>query len=159
MPERFTLKLEGVERAKTVLDGVRLVRGLRAGVQAAMIYLKGQVDNYPPKKSISRKDAYGATFFSDAQQRAFFAMLKSGEIEVPHRRRGSGGLGGKWVVREEGGGLSQILGNRARYARHVVGIRQARMMRMIGWRRVRDVYLEEKEAMRRIIVNQIRGRK
>jgi glutaredoxin len=39
-------------------------------------------------RSVSRKGAYGVTFFSDKQRRGYFAKLKSGEIQVPYLRTG-----------------------------------------------------------------------
>lgn len=139
----------------TVMNRLRALEGLKRGLRAAMLHLKGVADDYPPKKYVSRKEAYGASFFSDVQRKAFFAQLNSGEIQVPYVRKGSGGLAGKWGIREENDGLTQALGNNAPYAGEVVGPKQNRMMALIGWRKVRDVMQAEKAALQRIIREQI----
>ncbi len=41
-------------------------------------YFLNVLREYPPQKSITRKAAYGVSFFSDKQRRFFFAALKSG---------------------------------------------------------------------------------
>lgn len=142
-------------RTLTVLTRLKRMEGLKLGLAAAMLYFKGRADDYPPRKQISRKQAYGVTFFSDVQRRAFFAKLNSGEITVPGVRRGSGGLAGKWFIHELRDGLVQELGNTAPYKGHVLGPRQARMMTMIGWRTMRNVYDAEKTVLQRIVTEQI----
>lgn len=143
-------------RTRTVLGRLKRMEGLKRGLRAAILYFKGKADDYPPKRHVSRKEAYGAVFFSDVQRRAFFAKLDDGSITVPYVRRGSGGLAGKWATREEQDGLTQVLGNNAPYAGQVVGPKQSRMMQLIGWVRTRDKFLSERPAVKRIIITEIR---
>lgn len=152
MMDSFRLQVEDT-RAHTVLDRLKRMEGMKLGLAAAMLYFKGKADDYPPRKTISRKQAYGVTFFSAVQQRAFFAKKNSGELSGA--RRGSGGLAGKWFIHELRGGLVQELGNTAPYKGHVLGPRQARLMTLVGWRTMRNVYDAEKTTLQRIVEQQI----
>lgn len=154
MPSDFRFDMDW-GKLPTVMNRLRTLEGLKRGLRAAMVHLKGVADDYPPRKYVSRKEAYGSAFFSDVQRKAFFAQVSSGEITVPYVRKGSGGLAGKWGSREENNGLTQALGNNAPYAGEVVGAKQNRMMALIGWRKVRDVMMAEKAMLQRIIRDQI----
>ena len=156
MPPAFRIDID-LGRAPSVLASLRRLDAVKVGLRAAAFYFKGQLDNYPPQVHISRKQAFGETFSSDIQRKAFFAMLDSGEITVPYKRRGAGGLAGKFSVNERDGGLAQEIANNASYARYVIDDRrQSRMMRLIGWKTIRDVWLAERDAVRRIILDHVR---
>lgn len=151
MSDNFRIELD-LGRVPRVLSALQRLQGLKLGLRVAAVYFKGKADDYPAQKSVSRKEAYGQAFFSDIQRKAFFAMLDSKEISVPYRRRGSGGLAGKWSVNEKSGGLTQEIGNNAGHARIVLDKKkQSRMMAKIGWKTVQDVFLAEKAAIQRII--------
>ena len=45
-------------------------------------FLKGKMQEYPPEKRVTRKQAYGQTFFSDKQRRWFFAALQIGRVDA-----------------------------------------------------------------------------
>lgn len=112
-----------------------------------------QMEEYPAQRSISRKAAYGSTFFSDVQRKAFFAMLNSGEISVPRRRTNA--LGQSFYIEEKGDEVR--IGNRKRYSRFVIDKnRQSRMMAMIGWNTLQDVVSRELKTMMKILREEIR---
>lgn len=142
-------------KVPSVMDKLRQMHGLKLGLKTAILYFKGKADDYPPKKEITREEAYGVAFFSDVQRRGFFAKLRSGEIKTPHQRRASGGFAGKWGIQEQRDGFIQAIGNNAPYAKHLVGPKQSRMMKKIGWRKIRDVFNAEKATLQRIIKEQI----
>lgn|SRR5574341_94816 len=155
MADYFRIEID-LGRAPTVLAALRAQEGVKIGLRTAAIYLKGKASIYPAQRHISRREAYGTAFFSDIQRRAFFAMLSSGDISVPYRRRGAGGLAGKWSVREERGGFVQMIANNAGYARLVVDEkRQSRMMAKIGWRTIQEVVRAEDPAIQKIIRDSI----
>lgn len=140
----------------TVIDSLRRLTGVKTGLKEGAVYFKGKMDDYPAQKAISRQAAYGQTFFTDVQRRAFFAKLNDGEITVPYRRRGAGGLAGKWSVNEQDGGMTQVVGNNADYAPLAYDAnRQSRLLKMIGWRTIQEVLAAEKAAIERIIRNAI----
>jgi hypothetical protein len=80
----------------------RVPRGAK-GLIARVIgeYLLGNesrgLRHYAPWKRVKRKTVYGSSFFSNRQQRAFFAKLRSGEISVPFRRTGAQGKAWKLI--------------------------------------------------------------
>lgn len=87
--------------------------GVKAGIKAAALFIKGKAATYPPVRR--RKQP----FKTDKQRRAFFAKLKDGEITVPYRRGSSPGserLAQRWTIEARDGGLSAVVGNNASYA-------------------------------------------
>ena len=94
MGVKITTSVKGIPEVKQMLESIpRLVRGLFA--QTVGQYLLGDdrrgLRHYAPWKRVTRKSVYGSTFFSSKQQRAFFAKMKSGEINVPYIRTGNQG--------------------------------------------------------------------
>lgn len=146
------VRIEGVHEARSLMERLQRMEGMRKGLRVAAHHLKGKMDDYPPRRSITRREAYGTTFFSERQRRAFFALLREGVVMAPYRRRGAGGLAGKWSIVERRGGLVQQIGNNASYARYVVDRdRQARMMRLIGWKTAQEVAEREWNTVLRIV--------
>ena len=110
-------------------------------------YLLNVVRGYPPQKSISRKQAYGVTFFSDKQRRFFFAALKSGAINVPYKRTQA--FSRSWRI--IGQGEQTILVNETDYGGYLMGPgQQSRMSVMIGWKNTEQVLEERADRIDRI---------
>ena len=60
-------------------------------------YLVNVLRSYPPQNYVTRKAAYGQTFFSDKQRRWFFAALEAENYRYPasarkHWRKAGSGL-------------------------------------------------------------------
>ena len=91
MPFRFSVKVRNQQQVLAYLERVK--RGAKGVVaRAAGEYIIGDrshgLKHDEVYRPVSRKSAYGKTFFSDAQRRGYFAKLNSGEISVPYRRTG-----------------------------------------------------------------------
>ena len=96
---------------------------------------------YPPRKYISVAEAGG--WASDRQRRWFFWALREGKIEIPYKRTGT--LGRSWqrrVARETDSivGVVGSQGQIAPYNVYVQGPQQSRMMELIGWKRIDNIY-------------------
>lgn len=117
------------------------------GANNAYDYLLNVMRKYPPKKKVSRKQAYGVTFFSDKQRRFFFWALKSGAINVPYGRTQA--LSRGW--RKVGEGRSAFLANESPYGVYMYDdVRQSRMSKLIGWKTLGQTLKERtKEIVRR----------
>lgn len=88
------------------------------------------MQEYAEQKSVTRKAAYGRSFFTAKQQRYFFWALKNGIIDVPYHRTNT--LKGGWRI--EGKGRNARVTNSVPYAGLVMGDgQQSRMHQMIGW--------------------------
>lgn len=131
-------EIRGLEQVKRFLESVpHGTIGLAA--QEVADYLMGDsrhgLKHYPPYKHVTRKAAYGRTFFSDRQRRWFFWALGSGRLKLPYARTGALGegwekIGDKW---------RPVLRNKTPYAHHVMGDdRQSRMSAKIGWRTISE---------------------
>lgn len=97
--------------------------------------------HYPPRKSITRKAAYGVSFFSEKQRRWFFAV---GIHRTPHKRTMALRKGWRMLISDD----DMFLINLADGARWVIGTdTQSRHERMVGWRTVKDSL---KQASRKI---------
>jgi hypothetical protein len=107
-----------------------------AAVDEAAPYLVEVLKQYPPSKYVSRKQAYGKTFFSDKQRRWFFAALRRGDLTIPYRR--TQGLRNAWQI--IGSGKNTIIVNESSGAPFVMGDQtQSRHERMVGWETVTRV--------------------
>ncbi|MFA6204289.1 MAG: hypothetical protein WC710_14020 [Gallionella sp.] len=106
-----------------------------AGVEQANNYMLNVLitKEIPPYKYISYKQAYGK-----APAGGFFYKLKHGLIDVPYIRRGKGnGVSGSWMI--SGAGRNAYLSNPDPAAHWLYSENQARMMQLIGWRRVSQI--------------------
>jgi hypothetical protein len=93
----------------------------------------------PPQKKVTRKQAYGKTFFSEKQRRWFFAALKSGGLTIPYRRTQAFRKGWRII----GKGERTIIVNTAKAGPFLVGEnRQSRMSALIGWKKMSTVVKE-----------------
>jgi hypothetical protein len=107
-----------------------------AAVDEAAPYLVEVLKQYPPQKHVTRKQAYGKSFFSDKQRRWFFAALNAGEIDSPYKR--TQGLRNAWQI--IGSGKNTIIVNDSEGAPFVMGDQtQSRHERMVGWETVSRV--------------------
>lgn len=101
-----------------------------AVVEDGADFLINLFKQYPPKKSVSRKQAYGQTFQSDKQRRWFFANLADGTLHIPYNRTQTMRNGWKKV----GEGENIIVANEVPYAGFLMGdTGQARQPAMVGW--------------------------
>lgn len=101
----------------------------------------------PPPNYVTRKAAYGVTFFTPRQRRWFFAALRDGTINVPYRR--TGGLRKSW--RQVGTGARSFIVNDSPGAPFVVGDdTQSRHERLVGWFRTNELMEERIERAMRV---------
>lgn len=99
-------------------------------------YLLDAVKTYPPSKYVTRKSAYGVTFFTEKQRRWFFAALADGRIGVPYTR--TQGLREAWQIVDRG--VNSIIVNEAPGAQFVMGDEtQSRHEKKVGWRTVKEI--------------------
>jgi hypothetical protein len=103
----MTVEIKGLEELMKKVKTLEDLEGVKAGLRAGALYLKGKVAKYPPRRHGVRMQ-----FTSDRQRRGFFAKLRSGEIEVPYRRGqspGSQALGRKWTISNRNQDLTAIV--------------------------------------------------
>lgn len=99
-------------------------------------FMQGKLRDYPPYRYVSRKAAYGVSFFSDRQRRWFFAALAEGRIK-PGQNNRTGALGEGWRIQQSGPKQLDLV-NEVPYAVYVQGTitQQARQPRMAGWKSI-----------------------
>jgi hypothetical protein len=136
---RFNVKAKPSELTKLISSAPRMARGRMT--EAAAKYIIGDMErgakHYPPYKYVSRKRAYGRTFFSERQRRYVMAQIRAGRIDpgYPHR---TGIIQRGWYVR--GSGAKATIANDARGVDFVHGDKkQARLNRLVGWRTVSEI--------------------
>jgi len=96
---------------------------------------------------VSRKDAYGVSFFSEAQRRKVMAMLRSGEIRVPYHRTQAMRRGWKQI----GSGVKSIVANETPGVEYVMGDNeQSRHEAAVGWKTVGVVIKEHNQRIDRV---------
>lgn len=135
-------KVRGIEAVQSFLASVP--RGaVRVALEAFTEYVIGNdahgLRHNEPYKYVTRKSAYGVTFFTPKQQRWFFWALREGKIDP-----GSGVRTGKtsaaWKAAPSANGYQMKITNDtpgAYYTRDDKG--QARQPAKVGWRKVTAV--------------------
>lgn len=94
--------------------------------------------NYPPKRRVTRKEAYpnapaGPGWFSEKQRRYVMRAIGSGEIKVPYQRTQTFAKGWRTI----GEGSNTIVVNEVGYAADLVDDQyQSRMAKLIGWEKL-----------------------
>lgn len=136
------VQVRGIEELKKFLK--ELPRGtMRDGIKAAGEYLIGD-DRHGLKhlvkyKYVSRKSAYGVTFFSDKQRRWFFWALGEGLINPGVDNR-TGNTAAGWKMKTTNNGYAAKLYNETQGAKYVMGDdTQARQPAKVGHRKMSDV--------------------
>lgn len=141
MSDFIGIDITGIDEIKTKLAKMPAAVA-DAGVEEANDYLRGVLQKYPPSKYVTRKAAYGFSFFTARQRRWFFWALKNGVIEVPYRRTNR--LSNAWELL--GRGRNQIIVNEAPGAQFVQGHwrgQQSRHENKVGWKGI-NVVIEER---------------
>ena len=122
------IKMLPTETQKLILDDVgEYSRKTLAELQAKYKY-------------VSRKQAYGVSFFSAKQRAYVMAAIRRGDITIPYRRTGT--LAGGWRVQRGSKDYATITNN-VPYAPYVQGIMQSRHEKLVGWKRVVDIIAGE----------------
>jgi hypothetical protein len=99
----------------------------------------------PYSGGVTRKQAYGVSFFSDKQRRWFFANVDS--LDIPYNRTHQTSEG--WAIINNGG--NRILENRTPNAWRVYGYQQPRILGIIGWKKLRDIMQANKPTISKVI--------
>lgn len=103
---------------------------------------------YPKARYITRKSAYGVTFFTAKQRRWFFWALRNGNIDVPYRRTMQ--LRRGWRV--TGTGDTRRLTNSRPGAQFVIGNRtQSRHEAKVGWKTLSRLVKDNARGIQRTI--------
>jgi hypothetical protein len=125
-------------------------------VQEVGAFMLDKVREYPPYKTVSRRAAYGVTFFTSRQRRWFFAALADGTIH-PWQDNRTGKLREGWKVVERGPKQVDMV-NEVAYAKFVQGTvtEQARQPRLVGWWSVTRWLREFKSEIGRVGMSNIK---
>lgn len=100
-------------------------------------FMRDKLREYPSYRYVSRKAAYGQSFFSDKQRRWFFAALADGKIK-PGQSNRTGALGQGWQIQHNGPKQIDLV-NAVDYAKYVQGTDphpHAAQPRMAGWKSI-----------------------
>lgn len=136
MTDFIGVEVQGLAELKTKLDALPAVVQDYVVDEVTKYYLNVFRDSQPPPNYVTRKAAYGVTFFTPRQRRWFFAALRDGTIDVPYRR--TGGLRKSW--RQVGSGARSFIVNDSPGAPFVVGDdTQSRHEKLVGWFRTNEL--------------------
>ena len=135
-------KIRNVEAVQSFLRAIP--RGvLKVALEAFTEYVIGDdrhgLKHNEPYKYVTRKSAYGFSFFTDKQRRWFFWALNTGQIDPGSGVR-TGQTSDGWTYTTSSNGYQYTITNStpgAYYTRDDYG--QARQPAKVGWRKVSDV--------------------
>ena len=108
------------------------------------------MNDQPPEVYVSRKEAYGKSFFSDAQRRWYWAAVGRGELIPGEHKKRTGAMRKGWhKVRS---GLFGYIENRVKGAAYVYGsTSQANQPALVGWKRIIQQVMDRQDRINRII--------
>jgi hypothetical protein len=136
----------------TLAKRLQVAPGIKAGIQAAILYYKGKIAIYPPETSANkpgRVDAKGRPM-------GWYERGKGGYSASGVLTSYSETLGRKWTTKTENSGYTGIVGNNVSYAKYVQDSEyQAYFHKQRGWKTIQDVAKEELEKLKAIIKNAI----
>ena len=145
--------LDDVERVKRKLSKLITPQTLGRAVDKVSDYLLNIFKTYPAYKKVTRREAYGRTFFTAKQRRYFFWALNRGVIRVPYRRT----QGYRRAWKKVGEGVNTILVNESPYAIYLQDDeRQSRMAQRIGWRTLSQMIAGRSKRIGEITAGEIR---
>jgi hypothetical protein len=135
-------RIRGVEAVQAFLRAVP--RGaVKVALQAFSEYILGNdqhgLRHNEPYKYVTRKAAYGVTFFTEKQRKWFFWALNTGQIDPGSGKR-TGETSKAWKAEPRNDGYRYTLTNNTPggyYTRDDYG--QARQPAKVGWRKVSAV--------------------
>ena len=137
------IRVEGIEPLLAKLERLGKLEAGIAALKAGAEELKGEASRYPPAARFPRAFIYNRTFKTEKQRRFFFWALRSKVIQVPYRRGTSPGSErhkASWTVREEAGGLRQVIGSDTSYGPLIQSrARQTLYHKRVGWRTVEEI--------------------
>ena len=107
-------------------------------------------NDQPPEVYVSRKEAYGQSFFSDKQRAWYWAAVGRGELTPGVHKRRTGEMRKGWhKVRT---GLTGYIENRVKGAAYVYGdTSQANQPALVGWKKVTQQIMDRLDKINKII--------
>jgi len=149
-----TIQIKGLDKLRIKFENVE--PGIKAGIKAATLHVKGKVAKYPPATGANEpKTTFTSKGNNTWYQRGWGSKwaLKKGSW---HGRKSSENLGRKWTVEYRNSGLTGVVGNNVSYGKYVQGAdEQASALKRIGWQTTADVAEQEAETVTNFIKHQI----
>lgn len=145
------IKVTGLKELAERLDATE---GLKSGIQAAILYVKGKIAKYPPATAANkpgRFDAKGKPM--GWYERGMGWHSPSGRVYARSET-----LGRRWTTTTKSNGYIGVVGNNATYAKYVQDRdHQAWFHGIRGWKTVQDIAETELETIKKIIKDAIVG--
>lgn len=148
MAGNIEVQIKGVDELIYKLQRVAPAAAAEILAQGGRLLL-GYMKKEPKQRYVTRKAAYGKTFFTDKQRRWFFWALANGNISVPYSRTHE--LQNAWQVRKINQWQANVI-NTMPGAKWVIGKEQSRHEAMVGWRKFTDVIAEHRAEIKATIV-------
>ena len=128
MGAQITITVRGVEKIVAKLGKLKDKSWMSVFLRAVATVILGDdksgLRSYAPYKKVTRKQAYGVSFFTDKQRRWFFANMPA----VPYRRTGAQGKA--WMI-ESVSNDKAVIANRTASVMFTRG--QTALHRIMGW--------------------------
>ena len=104
----------------------------------------------PPEVYVSRKAAYGQSFFSDKQRKWYWAQVSDGILTPGVHKKRTGEMSRGWhKVRT---GLTGYIENRVKGAAYVYGDKsQANQPALVGWKKITQQIMDRLDKINKII--------
>ena len=143
------IRIDGLAPLIRKLDTLQKLEKIKPALRASAVHVKGKISKYPrsseanvPNQRRWYERGYGSRW-----------MRRDGSIGG---KKTSETLGKRWAVREERGGMTQIIGNNASYAVFVQDKdEQAAFHALRGWSTAQQVAQDETPVVIRFVQDEI----
>jgi hypothetical protein len=154
MPDEFeitaTVDISDLQRLAKKLN---VVPALKDGVEAAGMYTKGEMSEYPPMSEANMPGPYPKMWY--VRGTGSFWALKGGGF---HSNKSSQTLGRRWTSKPMDGGMGAVIGNNAGYGPYVQGKKQMPAHKKRGWKSAQEFVKTQSKHVRDIIADFIQAK-
>jgi hypothetical protein len=148
-----TIQIKGLDRLKIKLGYIP--PGMKAGVKAATLHVKGKIAKYPPSTAANQPKVYHAGQWNTWYERGWGTKWATASGSWKGKKS-SEMLGKKWTIEMRNDGLTGVVGNNVSYGPYVQDTeRQAAPLKRIGWKTTGQVVDEERETVLKFIQDEI----
>jgi hypothetical protein len=148
----ITIEVKGLAELEEKLGRIGAIRELRPAMEKTNKVIHADTQRYPPPSHKPMR-------WKSRKQRLFVIIgIREGRIEVPYRRKHSGGLAGSWVdkVSVIGSTLTGTVGSNSSYAPFVVGPKSQAEYHQGNWWTTATLLKRRKSDIEDIFASRIR---
>ena len=152
MPSGATIEIEGLDELIRKLDDLKQLRKVHAGIQAAALYVKGKIAQYPDKSSANFPSGPGSSWYERNKGTWYWRKRDNTKVNYGNSEM----LGKSWTIKYNQSKFEAIVGNDTSYGIFVQGSKQASFHKRRKWKTVETVAKEETRLVQKYVFDAVR---